>query len=518
MKAYFLSIDNGGTNTKVVIFDQEGKQISASSFPTLSIEKQADFREIDLVALWDSICQAIKEALATAELSGADIKAIGCVGHGKGLYMLDQQQEVFTHGILSTDERGVFLADRLEQNVSDIWSMSHQHIVASQSPILLRWLKENRPEIYQQIGSVLSAKDFVRFKLTNQLGQEIGDASGNNLINLRHKTYDQRLLDFFGIPEAKAFLPPLRQYDEIAGNITEEVATRTGLVCGTPVVGGLFDIDACAIASGVVEDSMINMIAGTWSINSYPSKNLAKESSGLMNSLYPGNQYLVESSSATSAGNLNKMIDLLMKEERENAEGIGKSIYDILEGFLAYTNASYNKVIFFPFLYGSNSQSNAQASFIGLNDTTTKSELIRAVYEGIAFAHKTHFDLLIKERLTLPDVIRLSGGAVNSKEWTQMFADVLGIPVETATVTEQGALGGAMAAAIGSGVYESLEEAIAEMVHVSSAVQPRLEMTKLYQRKYQTYQGLLEALTDAWDDLFSMRKEMETADELSRNI
>lgn len=509
MTTYFLSVDNGGTNTKVVIFDQKGTQVAASAFPTVSLEKQTGHREIDLTDLWESICDAIQDALIEANLTGEDIAAVGCVGHGKGLYLLDQKQRIFTNGILSTDERGQALAEELEKRVTDIWPLSQQHVLASQSPILLRWLKENQPRIYRQIGAVLSAKDFVRFQLTNRLVQEIGDASGNNLIDLSHRCYDQRLLDFFGIPEVMACLPPLVSYDDVVGGVTEEVAIRTGLAAGTPVVGGLFDIDACAIASGVVDDSMVNVIAGTWSINSYPSKDAAQETSGLMNSLYPGGKYLVESSSATSAGNLNAMIQMLMKEERENAEQSGRSLYELLDEFLAHTDARYNKVIFLPFLYGSNDHPHAQGSFIGLNERTTKSELIRAVYEGIVFAHKAHVDLLMSERDRLPDVVRLSGGAVNSKEWPQLFADVLGIPVETVTATEQGGLGGAMAGAIGSGHYDSLESAINGMIHVMRRVEPRTHMTLLYQRKYRSYQKLLQGLESAWDDLYEMRKEME---------
>ena len=509
MPNYYLSIDNGGTNTKVVIFDEKGKQMASSAFPTLCLEDQSGFREVDMTNLWKLICDAIKDVLNSAKLRGTDITAVACVGHGKGVYLLDKHKQIFTNGILSTDERGKGLAKTFESKVSEIWPLSHQHVVAAQSPILLRWLKENKPETYFNIGYALSAKDFVRFKLTNQLNQEIGDASGNNLINLENKDYDQRLFDFFGISEARDFLPPLVNFDEVVGGLSAEVASVTGLIVGTPVVGGLFDIHACALASGVVDTNFLNVIAGTWSINTYLSEVPVKESSGLMNSLFPGEKYLVESSSATSAGNLNLMIQLLMKEEQENSKQAGSSLYETLEDFLTYTDGRFSKVIFLPFLYGSNSHVNAQGSFIGIKDTTTKSELIRAVYEGIVFAHKNHVDLLLETRQNKPQQIRLSGGAVNSPQWIQMFADILEMPVETVRATEQGGLGGAIAAAIGSGKYSSIEIAIAEMVHVERRVEPQPNMVRLYQQKYQVYQSLLRALTGAWDELANMRNELE---------
>lgn len=509
MRKYFLSIDNGGTNTKVVVFDSRGKQLGVSAFPTASIEEKNAFREIDLTKLWKAICCAIKDVLVQTNLTGHDIHGISCVGHGKGLYLLDKQKNVFTNGILSTDERGHNLAKEFEERSEQIWSITYQHVVSAQSPVLLRWLKDKQPETYNKIAHVLSAKDFVRFKLTNQLFQEIGDASGNNLIDLKRKDYSQEVFEFFGIAEIKDSFPPLIDYSQIGGYVTEEVEQLTGLKKGTPVVGGFFDIDACAVASGVLDNTKLNVIAGTWSINSYPSKEPASQKSGLMNSLYPGNQYLIESSSPTSAGNLNLILKMLMVDEQKNTEATGKTIYDVLEDFLTYTDAAFSKVLFFPFLYGSNSQENAQSSFIGLNDTTTKSELVRAVYEGIVFAHKKHFEILIKERKNKPEVIRISGGAVNSIQWVQMFADILVSPIETVKATEQGALGGAIAAALGTGYYSTLEEAVDNMIEVDRRVEPRLEMSELYQKKYQVYKLLLEALEDTWDDLKNMRQEME---------
>ena len=498
---YFLSIDYGGTNTKAIIFDESGQQIAVSSFETLKIEDKPGFREVDLNETWQSISQSIKEVLAKSGLNPEAIKAVACIGHGKGLYVLDKEGQIFRRGILSTDNRALELAQELENKVSELWPLTKQHIVAVQNPVLLRWLRDYQPEDYQRIGSILSAKDFVRYQLTGKLNQEYGDASGNHWIDFSKGQYNPDILSFFGISEMASCLPPLVDCTEIVGGVSDLAAQQTGLLAGTPVVGGLFDIDACAIGSGVLTDDSFSVISGTWNINTYPSRTAAEQDSGQMNSYFPDRQYLVEASSPTSAGNLNTMLKMLMSEEimtiKQNEQG---SIYDTLEEFLGSTDAAYHGLIFFPFLYGSNANPQAKSCFFGLTTRSSKSQMLRAVYEGIAFAHKQHIDQLISSRGSRPQVIRLSGGAANSKACMQLFADVLNLPVETVQGTELGGLGGAISC-LQAVQGLSLAEAVAKMVRVKERFEPNFSEHEVYQVKYGVYQGLLSAMDSTWDSL-----------------
>ncbi|MBA1392908.1 carbohydrate kinase, partial [Lactobacillus sp. XV13L] len=242
---YFLTIDNGGTNTKAVICDELGKQVGLASFPTKRIEPHPGFQEIKLTSLLEDIGQTIQKSLEQAHLSADQISAVTVVGHGKGLYALDKSKHIFMNGILSTDNRAQTIADKLSEHVSKIYPISHQQIMASQAPVILRWFKDYQRTQYDQIGCILSNKDFIRYLLTGQIKQEIGDASGNNLINLNTGKYDRRLLEFFGISEMFSYLPTLIKATDVAGTITPTAAEITGLKCGTPVYGGMFDIDAC---------------------------------------------------------------------------------------------------------------------------------------------------------------------------------------------------------------------------------------------------------------------------------
>lgn len=506
MTNYYLTIDNGGTNTKVTIFDDDGGQISVSAFPTKGIERKTGFREINLLDLKNKLIVAIKDALNKVNLSGNEIAGITTVGHGKGLYVLDKNNHVFMDGILSADNRATSYAAQFEDKVSNIYDISHQHVMPSQAPVILRWLKEHEPENYNKIGKILSNKDFIRFILTGEIKQEIGDASGNNFINLNTKQYDRRLFDFFEIPEMFDNMPSLVNATEQCGSVTGEMAAMTGLIADTPVFGGMFDIDACAIATGALDNDKLSLIAGTWNMNTFADDKLAPLESGLMNSIFPTGKNLIEASSPTSAGNLSIIINMLLTSEMRDAKASGVSIYDNLEVFLENTDAKFSKVIFFPYLYGSNSDAKATASFIGLQSTTTKSELIRAVYEGIVFAHKYHVQKLLTVLGKKPSVIRMSGGGTNSPSWVQMFADILNLPIELVEANELGGLGGAMATAVGLGEYATLEEAVAKMCHVEQRYEPRTDQMHIYYKKYAAFISLMNALDGNWELLKSFQE------------
>jgi L-xylulokinase len=123
--------------------------------------------------------------------------------------------------------------------------------------------------------------------------------------------------------------------------------------------------------------------------------------------------------------------------------------------------------------------------------------MLRAIYEGVGYSHKTHIDRLLSSRKP-PKAIRMAGGAVNSKVWVQMFADILGFPIETVEAKELGALGCGMAAAIAAGIYKDYKEAAEHMVHVTGVVEPNPEMTAIYQKKYEKYRAVSAALDTVW--------------------
>jgi L-xylulokinase len=303
------------------------------------------------------------------------------------------------------------------------------------------------------------------------------------------------MLEAFGIGEVFDKLGPLRFSYERCGSVSAEAAAISGLQEGTPVAGGMFDVDSCAVAMSVTTPEDFCTIAGTWSINEYPSKTPVTDGSIAMNSLYaiPG-YFLVEECSATSAGNLDWFVERFIDKHEIPA---GKKLYEWLDGEVEKIAPEDSEVYFLPFLYGSNDNPLGRASFVGLTSFNEKIHCARAIYEGVVFSHKTHIDRLLNTR-KLPTAIRMAGGAVNSRVWVQMFADILGLPIETIDVKELGALGCSMSAAIAAGVFKDYNEAVAAMVRIKERVEPNPARMALYQKKYEKYSAIRDVLSGVW--------------------
>jgi L-xylulokinase len=330
---------------------------------------------------------------------------------------------------------------------------------------------------------------------------ELTDMSGTSLLNVGTGQYDMDVLEAFGIGELRRLLPPLKRSEDICGSVTEEAAAQTGLAAGTPVAGGMFDIDACGLASGMVDESQLCMIAGTWGNNQYISKQPVVHEDVFMTSCYsiPG-YYLMLEGSATSASNLEWFVTEFFQAERQEAARQGDSVYELCNGLVQDTKPSDAGIVFLPFLYGSNVSLDGKACFMGLDGWQSRGHVLRAIYEGIVFSHNWHLQRLFQFR-PMPERVRLSGGAARSDVWVQMFADILQIPVEVPEATELGALGAAIGAAVATGHYPSYEAACDAMVRFSRTSEPNPDLADLYREKYARYRKVIDALAPVWSQL-----------------
>ena len=493
----YLGLDNGGTNTKAALFAPDGKQLAVENTATAAITPAPGFVERDMEDMWADNCAVIRRLLDKSGTDPHDIAGIGLCGHGKGLYLWGRDSRPARRGILSADNRAwryplQWKADGTEEAA---FRLSCQHILACQPVSLLFWLRDNEPGVLDRTQWIFECKDYVRFRLTGEARAERTDSSGTGLLNLRTGDYDDELLALFGLEDLRDRLPPLCSSLEIAGRITPEAAARTGLAAGTPVVGGMFDIDACALAVNVTDEKNICMIAGTWSINEYIRRTPVTDGSVLMNSLFclPG-YYLIEESSPTSAGNNEWFIRKLLPELAETEE----NVYDLVNRWAADFQPEDFMPVFLPFLTASNVDPRARGAFLGLNASHDRRHMARAVYEGVTFSHRWHLEKLVASWGGREGVIRLAGGAARSPVWTQMFADVTSMPVEAVTAAETGALGCAIAVAAALGDFRSPAQAAAHMSPAGQTVHPRPEAAAAYDKKYALYTKAIEALNGFW--------------------
>lgn len=509
---YYLGLDNGGTVTKAAIYDGEGRELALAAADTELYVPAPGFAERDMEEMWLTNARVIRQALSGSGIDPADIACVAVTGHGKGLYLWGRDGRPARRGIISTDNRAWKYPLEWERSgvAEKAMALSRQHILAGQPVSLLAWLRDNEPGVIEKTQWIFECKDYIRFRLTGESRGERTDYSGTGLLNLNSGEYDRELLELFGLSACDGKLPPLCWPAELCGTVTKEAAGLTGLREGTPVAGGAFDIDACALAVDAAGGEEICMIAGTWSINEYVGKSPADNSLVLMNSLFclPGT-YLIEESSPTSAGNNRWFVENILQEAAAEAGSSGVSIYELMNRWAGEIAPDTFCPIFLPFIMGSNVHPNALGCFVGIDSSHTRSHLVRGMYEGIALCHRVHYEKLLKTRSAPPRAIRLAGGAARSEVWTGIFADVMGLPVERVEVNETGTLGCAVIGAVAVGEYPDFSAAAKAMCRVAPAVEPEPERVGIYDEKYRLYLKTVEALNGVWDPIRRYRENRE---------
>lgn len=222
----------------------------------------------------------------------------------------------------------------------------------------------------------------------------------------------------------------------------------------------------------------------------YVSPRMVDDGTAAMNSVFcDQDYYLVEESSAASAGNLEWLMKLLKETD-----------YDRINELVESVEPEDCNLYYMPFLYASNENPLAKGMFVGLSSFHTKAHIFRAVYEGVVFAHLTHIKILLKNR-PVPAWIRLGGGAANSQVWAQMFADILGVPVCLDHTAELGAKGAAMAAGVGAGIYKDYDEAVRICTGQEEMLFPEARRTAVYQEKYSNYKRIIGAVDPIWEGI-----------------
>ena len=493
---YLIGIDNGGSEIKCAVFSVDGRELAVAS-RRLPIEvPQPGWSERDSDEVWEKNAEAIREALELAGISGDDVAGVGLTGYGNGFCLVDAEGRPSYKAIVSTDERADAICDEFAETGVErtIYPMTCQSTWAAQPVALLPWFKRNMPEVLAASRWVLGIKDWIRYKLTGEFTTEITEASSTCLCNLHTRAFDPAIFEAAGIPECLEKMPPILGSFEVGGTVTAEAAAATGLAKGTPVVGGFFDIDACEFASGVADTETLCLIAGTWSINerlaTEANTDYDKNKNTVTLGYIPG-YYNIEESWATSASNFDWFVANFLEKDRP---GMSRGeLYAECNAAVAALDPADSSALFVPYLYDASYPSGADACFMGLSSYTTRDHMILAVYEGVCFSTLWNVRRLVGQDLSGRRV-RLSGGVAKSHEWTQIMADVLGVPIETLSNTELGAQGAAMAAGVAAGVYDSIEDAIARSVRVGETVEPRADYVGLYREKYARYERALEAL------------------------
>lgn len=493
-----LGIDIGNTVVKAVLFDLAGQQVARHGVDGTTLKPAPGMVERPVAELWANARDAIAGCLAGVDSSR--IAAIGLAGHGNGLYLLDRQGEPLL-GIQSLDSRAAAQARELDQaRGSALHAICGQRPWPAQTPALLAWVKANLPEVYTRSGTLCFAKDIIGRNLTGRSASEVSDMSGAGLLRLPEARYDADLMALYGLTDAMPLLPHLAQPTEVVGHVTPSAARATGLTAGTPVVAGYFDVVASALGSGAVGAGAASIVLGSWSVNQVFADAPARDPGVFMVAAFGPGRFANMDNSATSAANLEWYARTLVERGSHHGDA-----FALVNDLVGQASMAADDPMFHPFLYGGRHGAHQRGGFYGLAGWHDEGHLLRALFEGVAFEHRRHVEVLTAAGTPLTEVY-LSGGGTRSPHWPQMMADVLGLAVRLGTAEETGALGAAIAAAVGIGLCANEEAAVAAMTRPRAVLAPDPVRSRLHDCRFSVWQRLTDAMEPFWIDLAGLRQ------------
>jgi L-xylulokinase len=496
-----LGLDIGVSVVKASLFSEDGASCVAS-LPHPVQSSLPDWMEKDAEVLWKACCTVIRDALA--KLDSPQVDALGICACGNGCVLLDSDGQVLRPIIFSNDTRAADLA-RSATNAPQrarIFAKTRQALYPGQTAVLLQWIRDHEPSVYSRIHRILLVKDFIRWKLTGVPLSDFSDIGATGLMNLENKSYDSELLSDQGLQDIAWALPELRHGMEIGGYVTQVAAEATGLRAGLPVAVGCIDCEAALIGTNAASPGDLSVIAGSWSINQARVPGLPEDADIFLTTwgAEPGTYTTLEGS-PTSAINFDWFVRTFQASGREVVAADYKTVIEEASAL----GPEENVPIFLPYLHGAPVSPSLRGAFLQIRPEHTKAHIARAALEGVVFGHLWHVEKLIKSGLHF-ERVRLAGGASRSPFWTQLFADILGLPVSVQSVTEVGALGAALCAGVAIKRWPDLGSAAAEMVQEQQCFKPDPERHRIYAAKYRVFKNTVETLSNTFDHASSATK------------
>ncbi|MDR1935910.1 MAG: carbohydrate kinase [Candidatus Accumulibacter sp.] len=488
--AHFLGIDIGGTVIKSGLYDEHGREKAVASLNDTPVAGPVGWSERDMRAMWKTVCATVRKVLADGGVAPNAVKGVSFSAHGKGLYAVDKDGEPVRNGVISSDNRALpTVREWKSRGIGEAaYPYAFQQVWAGHPVSILAWLKEHEAGAYRRIHRLLMAHDWIRYRLTGEFAAEITNISGSNLYNVDAGVYEPELFRLFGIEEMQGCVAPVIGSAESRAGISARAAAETGLLEGTPVYGGFFDVVSAAVCAGLADERFINVVMGTWTIETWIADRIHAAEYPYTWGRYciPG-KYFVHEGSPTSAANLEWFARTLMPAAERP--------YQRCDELVASLQKGETGVQFLPYLFSSNLGDNLSGGFYGLANAHGLAHLAQAVYEGICFAQHAHLERILALSGRGHDTrLRLTGGPARSKVWMQMVADIAEIPVEVMHVKESGCLGAAIAAAVGSGVHASFLDAMSAMCPTGSRLEPDASVAARYREKYAYFRQLAARL------------------------
>ncbi len=484
----FIGVDLGTSAVKLLLMDENGKIKKTVSreyplyfpHPGWSEQKPEDW----YIQSMDGLKELLKDE------NKEEVAGISFGGQMHGLVLLDENDEVIRPALLWNDGRTYEECDYLN-NVIGKEKLSEYTANISftgfTAPKIL-WVKNKEPENFARIKKIMLPKDYLAYKLSGVHCTDVSDASGMLLFDVKNRTWSKEMCEICSVkPE---WLAKVYESYEAVGTLKKEVAEELGIPAAVKVIAGAGDNAAAAVGTGTVGDGRCNISLGTSGTIFISSRKFGVDKNNALHSFdhADGTYHLM--GCMLSAASCNKwwMDEILKtKEYAKEQEGIDK--------------LGENHVFFLPYLMGERSphnNPNARGTFTGITMDTTREDMTQAVLEGVAFALKDSLE--VAKSLGIPITrTKICGGGAKSPLWCKMIANILNLKVDKIESEEGPALGAAMLAAVGCGVYGSVEEIAEKMVKVVDTIEPDPAIAAKYDEKYAQFKQIYPALKPVFD-------------------
>jgi xylulokinase len=508
MAKKLLGVDIGTGGTRAVLLAEDGRVLdSATSEHAPMRSPQIGWAEQDPHDWWRAGCRAIKACLEQNHTSASEIAAVGLTGQMHGLVLLDSDGEVLRPAIIWCDQR---TGEQCEQITERIGAARLIELTAN--PALpnftlpkIWWVQQHEPEIWSRARAILLPKDYFRFRLTGARAIDVAEASGTLFFDVSQRQWSKPILEASSI--SLDLLPKLFESPDISGAISEEGASATGLLAGTPVIAGAGDQAAGAVGMGIVRPGAVSATIGTSGVVFAATSRPVLDPRGRIHTFchaLPGRWHVMGVTQAAGLS-LRWFREEFGAGNSDAAVRADEDPYQRLTAEAAKTPPGAEGLLWAPYLMGERTphlDPYARGALVGITAQHHRGHLVRAILEGVAFSLRDSFEIF--RELQIPaQSVRLGGGGARSELWRQIQADIYGMSVEIVEAEEGPAFGAALLAGVGSGVWPSVEDACDKSVRVARRVAPDASTAGLMKVRYAVYRQLYPALRGIFHELQS---------------
>ncbi len=493
-----LGIDVGTAGCVATAFSAEGVPLTQSRQAYSTVAGPGGMLELDSRRVWNAVSRAVREVVSHTRQD--PVRALSVSSIGEPMAPLSAEGRILGNCIVGPDDRIAHYAQDVAQSMGAqrLFDITGNVAVGPYSLAGLCWLRENEPRLFASAWRFLPLSSLVCHLLGGTATCDYSLASRTLLFDLGRKDWSRELLQASNLSRQK--LPGLAPAGTPIGTVSPSRAQELGLRPRVRLILGGHDRCCRALGSGVTRSGMAvfslgSQVSVTPTFHAIPLTSLMlRRGLTMEHHLVPG--LLVSSFYDRSGGSILRWFaETLAPLERRQARRRGVSVYDAL---LAEMPEQPTRLMMLPHFAPTGPphfDARASGAILGLDTSTTRGEIIKALLEGVTY-RCAEGQMLFEEAGIRIQVYRATGGGARSDSWLQLGADILGLPVERIQVVEPATLGAAMLAGVGCGAYADFEEAVEAAVHVERGFSPDAKRHAAYQVKMERYCELYPLLRD----------------------